>query len=298
MLPPLDTGVLNALVTDGDDAGSWMISQAKDCLNMDRNLSLGVLMLLSPYGPFSAQPYQAKAPLDSNKEGADSWHIGFRVRLPKGKVASLTNDRSAQNPPFDDLSIYSTSIEGVIDIHVLKKPFISFSMFDKPRNWQAMLHWLWEHGDNRQIARSIPQLDPQTLRALVDEKDSEMESGQMNIDGLTDIQVQNEELSIRSARKALAKGDIGEGIYEMLLAFQIFEPSLHQGKPSHLHTGVGLQKWHISFRVRNLVPFLAARNAAEHLLRSPHFAASVSSPVRMRLWLISMHSTSSSNHCR
>ena len=82
MLPPLDTRILNALVRDGDDAGSWMIRQAKHCLNIDRNLSLGLLMLLSTYGPFLAQLYQDEAPLDTNKRGADSWHIGFRVCLP------------------------------------------------------------------------------------------------------------------------------------------------------------------------------------------------------------------------
>lgn len=82
MLPPLDTAIVDALVRDGDDGGSWMISQAKDCLNIRRNLSLGVLMLLAPYGPFLAQVYQDEAPLDSNRKGADSWHIGFLVRFP------------------------------------------------------------------------------------------------------------------------------------------------------------------------------------------------------------------------
>ena len=85
MLPPLDKSILDALVRDGDDAGSWMISQAKNCLNIDRNLSLGVLMLLAPYGRFLAQLYQDEAPLDSDKKGADSWHIGFRVRSLRAK---------------------------------------------------------------------------------------------------------------------------------------------------------------------------------------------------------------------
>ena len=64
--------ILNALVHDGHDAGSWLIRQAKNCLNIDRNLSLGVLVLLSTYGPFLAQLYQDKNPLASNKKGADS----------------------------------------------------------------------------------------------------------------------------------------------------------------------------------------------------------------------------------
>lgn len=81
MLPLLETRILDALVRDGDDAGSWMIRQAKRCLNIDRNLSLGILMLLSTYGLFSAEIYQNEAPLDTDKKGADSWHIGFRVFL-------------------------------------------------------------------------------------------------------------------------------------------------------------------------------------------------------------------------
>ena len=95
MLPPLDTGIFNALVRDGDDAGSWMVRLAKNCLNINRNLSLGVHMLLSTYGPFLAQLYQNKAPLDSDKKDDDSWNIGFRVLVPCGKTASLTDARSA-----------------------------------------------------------------------------------------------------------------------------------------------------------------------------------------------------------
>ena len=111
-------------------------------------------MIRSTYGPFLAQLYQDKVSLVSNKKGADSWHIGFRVRFPSGNIASLTNDRSAQDLPFDDLSIYSTSVEGVIDVHVLNKPFISVLMFDKPRNWQAILEWLWDYGNRRYIEKA------------------------------------------------------------------------------------------------------------------------------------------------
>ena len=169
-------------------------------------------------------------------------------------------------------------------------------MLDKPQNWQALLQWLWEHGNKREIARSIPQLDPQTLRALVDENYSKVESDQMNTGDLTDSQVRDDDLSIRIARKSLATGDIAGGLYEALVTFQIFKPSLRQSKPSPSHAGVGYQKWRIYFLVCNLVTILAAGNTAEHLLRSPHFAAFISSPVRLRVWLISMHSASKSNH--
>ena len=160
-----------------------------------------------------------------------------------------------------------------------------------------MLQWLWEHGDKRQIARSIPQLDPQKLRALVDEKDGEIESGHMDTGGFTESQVQDDDFSIRIAREAFAVGEIARGMYEALVAFQIFRPSLHQDKPSNSHAGVGHQKWHISFLVCNLVATLAGGKTAEHLLRSPRFAAFVSSLVRKRVWLISMRSATPSNHC-
>ena len=169
-------------------------------------------------------------------------------------------------------------------------------MFDKPQSWQALLQWLWDYGDERQIARSIPQLDPQTLRPSVDENYSEVESDQMNSDGHTDSQVRDDDLSIRIGRKPFATGDIAGGLYEALVTFQIFKPSLRRSKPSPSHASVEHQKWRIYFLVRSLVPILAAGKTAEHLLRSPHFAAFISSPVRLRVWLISMHSASRSNH--
>ncbi len=81
MLPPLNPRFLNALGCDGDDASSWMIRQAKDELNIDRNLSLGVLLLLETYARFTAQLHQDEAPSYRNRKGADSWHIQFRVRV-------------------------------------------------------------------------------------------------------------------------------------------------------------------------------------------------------------------------
>lgn len=115
-----------------------------------------------------------------------------------------------------------------------------------------MLQWLWEHGDKRQIARSIPQLDPQRLRALANEKDGEAESGQMGTGGFTESKVQDNDLSIRVAREAFARGDMARGMYEILVAFHIFEPSLNQDNLPPVHAGVGNQEWYISFRVRNL----------------------------------------------
>lgn len=82
MLPPLDSRVLSALVRDGDYADSEFLGQAKSRLNKDRNLCLGVLLLLWTYGRFLAQLYQDKAPLGDNRKGADSWNIQFRVCMP------------------------------------------------------------------------------------------------------------------------------------------------------------------------------------------------------------------------
>ena len=121
-----------------------------------------------------------------------------------------------------------------------------------------MLKWLWEHGDNRQISRSIPQLDPHRMRTLVDGSNSAKGNDQMDTSGLAESQVGYADCSIRTAAKAFALGDIGEGIYRLLLAFQVFDPLLQRDKSKYLRANVGHVKWHISFLVRNLVLVLAA----------------------------------------
>ena len=80
MLKPLDLGMFNALACDDDDADSWKVRQAKDCLNVHKNLSLGVFILLATYEPFLAMLFQDDIPMESNKKGAHSWNIQFRVR--------------------------------------------------------------------------------------------------------------------------------------------------------------------------------------------------------------------------
>ena len=45
---------------------------------------------------------------------------------------------------------------------------VSLQLFDRPQNWQAMFEWLWEYGDQFEIARSIPQLDPQKVSQIFD----------------------------------------------------------------------------------------------------------------------------------
>ena len=260
MLPPLDSRILSALVCDDDDdADSEFVIQAKRRLKTDRNLSLGVLLLLQTYGRFLAQLHQDRVPMYHERWGADSWHIAFRVRMPWQMSVSSTNGHLfTQDPPFDDLRIYSTFRYGVIEIRVLNKPFLSFQMFDEPQNWQAMLQWLWEHGDERELARSIPQLDPRIMRALVDRNYSARESSQMDIENLTESQMRDDTSSIRTARKALMTGDIGRGMYKLLVAFQIFEPSLYRDKSPTRHANMEHTDWYIIFLVRNLVPILAS----------------------------------------
>lgn len=92
MLPPLDPRVLSAPgCDDDDDADSQLIIQAKRRLNTDRNLSVGVLLLLQTYAPFLAQLHQDRAPNHHHRKGADSWHIRFRVRIRAGESVSLAN---------------------------------------------------------------------------------------------------------------------------------------------------------------------------------------------------------------
>ena len=117
-----------------------------------------------------------------------------------------------------------------------------------------MLQWLWEHGNKREIARSIPQLDTQMMQILVNGKDRTNKGEKMDTDGLAgSCEEDGSDMSIHAARRALAMGSTGEGMHKMLLAFRIFRPCLQWDKSSTCHDGVGDEKWHISFLVRSVV---------------------------------------------
>lgn len=171
-------------------------------------------------------------------------------------------------------------------------------MFDRPQNWQAMLQWLWEYGDKYEIARSIPRLDPRRMHTLVNGKDSANEVDEMDTGSLAESRVEEvHDVSIRTARRALAIGGTGEGTYNLLLAFDIFKPLLHWDKSSTWHADVGYEKWHILLLVCSpVIP--AVGIITEHLLSYPHSAVSVFSLVDVRAPLTSTPSTSSSIHCR
>ena len=161
-----------------------------------------------------------------------------------------------------------------------------------------MLHqWLWKWGDERQIARSIPQLDPQRIHALVNEKEISGRDGQIHGESLAESRTDDDDLSVLAARTALARGDVGEGIYKMLLVFQIFKLSLHWNPTSEVDTNMKSGLWYIIFLVRGNAILLAGM-VTDYSPRSRHFAVSAFSPVVWRVSLTSMPSTSASNHCR
>ena len=256
MIEPLDPRILSALLRDDDDDGNKYVPMAKRCLNENRNLSAGVSHLLDTYKAFQAHLWQHDIPC-GHERGADSWHIEFLVRTQCQFTASSTNHRAAKDPPFSNLRIYSTSFEGVIDVHVRNKPFLSIRIFDHPQNWQALLQWLWEYGDRCQIARSLLPLDPQKLSAIHIDSNTPSDGSQADGHAHTGIDAQGTDdtfhSTIGAARRALAKNGTGEGMYKLLLAFQNFKPSLHWDRSSAWHADVGYEKWHISFSVRCLV---------------------------------------------
>ena len=256
MIEPLDPRILSALVRDHDDCDNKYVPMAKRCLNERRNLSGGVSHLLNTYKAFQAHLWQHDIPC-GHERGADSWHIEFLVCTQCQSTTSSANDCTAKDPPFSDLCICSTSFGGVIDVHVRNKPFLSIRIFDHPQNWQAMLQWLWEYGDRIQIARSIPQLDPQKLSVIHNDSDTPSDGSQADGHASTDIDAQGTDdtfcSTMRAARMALAKNVTGEGMYKLLVAFQNFKPSLHWDRSSAWHADVGYERWHISFSVRCFV---------------------------------------------
>ncbi|KAM0805769.1 hypothetical protein BDR22DRAFT_182480 [Usnea florida] len=232
MIEPLNPRILSALLRDYDDDENKYVPMAKRCLNEHRNLSAGVSHLLDTYKAFQAHLWQHDIPC-GHERGADSWHIEFL------------------DPPFSNLRIYSTSFEGVIDVYVRNKPFLSIRIFDHPQNWQALLQWLWEYGDRCQIARSLLPLDPQKLSAIYTDSDTPSDASQAIRHAHTSIDAQGTDdtfhSTIGAARRALAKNGTGEGMYKLLLAFQNFNTSLHWDISSAWHADVGYEKWHISF---------------------------------------------------
>ena len=148
-------------------------------------------------------------------------------------------------------------------MRINKQPFLSVRIFDQPQNWQWLHRWIWNSGDERQIARSIPQLDPQRVRALVNDRVSIGRDGEIHEESFIESQTENDELSVLVARTALAMGNVGEGIYKMLLAFQIFKPSLQWKKSFEANTEMNSKLWYIIFLVRGAA-ILSAGIGTDH----------------------------------
>ena len=101
-----------------------------------------------------------------------------------------------------------------------------------------MLKWLWEYGDQREIARSIPQLDPQKLSATFD--DLERDSGEL-LEGDSSVDV----------TKGLAqKKCLSQDLLRLLNAFDdVFKPRIKLDKSTGCDHDIAWQKWDIAFQV-------------------------------------------------
>ncbi len=163
-----------------------------------------------------------------------------------------------QDPPFNDLRLYSTCSEGVVEIHACKKPMVSFKILDRPHNWQAMLEWIWDYGNKCHVARCIPQLDPRKMSALlignerVDEESCLREKGHAYFDYDYECSSGDDPFFydlLGAARDYLDEKRTGNGVFHLLLAFQYFRPDIYWDKSSTPHPEGGYEKWHVEFLV-------------------------------------------------
>ena len=90
MIRPIDPQVLEAIVNDDKDDCCPRVKSAKWFVNEDRNLSSGLRSLLQSYPDFYSELWQHEIPIDTDKKGATSWHIAFRVRAPFLPIARKT----------------------------------------------------------------------------------------------------------------------------------------------------------------------------------------------------------------
>lgn len=91
------------------------------------------------------------------------------------------------------------------------------------------------------------------MSALINGEDRSNRGNQMDGGGFVGRDVEDDDgllyLPICAVRRAFATRGSGQGVYELLLAFRIFEPDLYWDKPSIWHADVGYEEWHISFLV-------------------------------------------------
>lgn len=92
-----------------------------------------------------------------------------------------------------------------------------------------MLKWLWNYGHERQVVKAkngsiLPLLDPELYNAVANENDDAGSS------------------LLRQAHFDFANKNIAEGIYMLLMAFQLCSPRMHR-------EATNPESWHIDFKV-------------------------------------------------
>lgn len=104
-----------------------------------------------------------------------------------------------------------------------------------------MLMWIWDYGDERQAACSLPPLDHRRLDALVRQAKNDYGDDDHFY------------FSMRSFWLFLTEKDMSEAVLALLHAFQWFEPRLYRDESSPVHEETDPERWHIRFRVRKTV---------------------------------------------
>ena len=61
----------------------------------------------------------------------------------------------------------------------------------------------------------------------------------MDTHNMESLVEEEDDSSTSAARRVLVVGDTGEGIYKLLLVFNIFKPNLQWAKPSTCHADLG-----------------------------------------------------------
>ena len=120
-------------------------------------------------------------------------------------------------------------------------------------------------------------MDLRRINALVSGNDGANSGSTLGIDGLAAGDVEGDghlfDVLLGIVKRTIATKGIGEGVYQLLLAFNTFEPGLCWDTSSTRLADGGYEKWFISFRVRD--EKLGAIIVADCLFRIPHTEAFV-----------------------
>ncbi|KAL9135952.1 MAG: hypothetical protein Q9175_002850 [Cornicularia normoerica] len=136
MQRPLDTDRLLALVDDHIDAGTFYIIFVKESF-AEQNLSEGVVNLLLAFGMFRPYLHIHSRICEDLKRGPEKWRIDFGNRPFTHLSVRPDQDRSAFVKVYED------------DRHLQ-----TYEMLGHPEQWQAMMKWLWNYGNDRLIRQA------------------------------------------------------------------------------------------------------------------------------------------------